>query len=82
MLPVQTVRIRPRMCSPQAYATRLSSAETWLCSDWPTAAMSMAHRRLEFTRPYSRVAALYSLACGLRRTPSVRSSILAGSAVP
>ena len=64
------------------HSTRLRVADTWLWSSWPTAAMSMTHRRLDSTRPYIRVAALYSFAPGARRTPSVLSWILAGSILP
>jgi hypothetical protein len=44
--------------------------------------MSMTHSRLPLTVPYIRCPAVYSFVKGLRRTPSVRSSTLAGSAVP
>src|SRR6476661_8179178 len=66
-------------CHGVGHSTRLRVAETWLWSSCPTAAMSMTHSRLDSTRPYMRVAALYSLAPGARRTPSVLSWILAGS---
>ena len=61
--------------SPRRPVTRFSCAETWLCSSWPTAAMSITQISLDSTSPYSRAPALYSLAAGLRTTPSVSSSI-------
>ena len=54
-----------------AHSTRFSCADACDCIGWPTAAMSMTHIRSPSTRPYIRVAAVYSLAVGVRATRSV-----------
>ena len=63
MLPVHTVRMRA-LTAMGGQPTRFSSAETWLCSGWPTAAMSMTQSRLQLTRPYIRVAGVVLLGRG------------------